>query len=84
MSDLYYMKLDSALSNICNTTQLNTTKCHYAFKNFRGEPCNPYYHGRQFNMHFLRIIPLFRLGIFVLCQSSHSRALAPACCALVF
>ena len=40
MSGLNYLKLGSTLSNICNTTQLgNTTKCHYAFKNFWGEPC---------------------------------------------
>ena len=40
MSGLNYMKLGSTLSNICNTTQLDdATKCHYAFKNFWGEPC---------------------------------------------
>ena len=39
MSGLNYKKLGSTLSNICNTTQLdNTTKCHYAFKKFWGEP----------------------------------------------
>ena len=39
MSGLNYMKLGSTLNNICNTTQLDdTTKCHYAFKNFWGEP----------------------------------------------
>ena len=33
------MMFDSTLSNICNTTKLdNATKCHYAFKNFWGEP----------------------------------------------
>ena len=41
MSGLNYKKLGSTLSNICNTTQLyDATKCHYAFKNFWGEPCN--------------------------------------------
>ena len=41
MSDLNYLKLDSTFSNICNTIQLdNATKCHYAFKNFWGEPCS--------------------------------------------
>ena len=40
MSGLTYKKLGSTLSNICNTTQLDdATKCHYAFKNFWGEPC---------------------------------------------
>ena len=40
MSGLNYKKLGSTLSNICNTTQLDdVTKCHYAFKNFWGEPC---------------------------------------------
>ena len=40
MSGLNYRKLGSTLSNICNTTQLDeATKCHYAFKNFWGEPC---------------------------------------------
>ena len=40
MSGLNYLKLGSTLSNICNTIQLdNTTKCHHAFKYFRGEPC---------------------------------------------
>ena len=39
MSGLNYLKLGSTLSNICNTTQLDdATKCHYAFKNFWGEP----------------------------------------------
>ena len=39
MSGLNYKKLGSTLSNICNTTQLDdATKCHYAFKNFWGEP----------------------------------------------
>ena len=39
MSGLNYLKLGSTLSNICNTIQLdNATKCHYAFKNFWGEP----------------------------------------------
>ena len=39
MSGLNYLKLGSTLCNICNTTQLdNATKCHYAFKNFWGEP----------------------------------------------
>ena len=39
MSGLNYKKLSSTLSNICNTTQLDdATKCHYAFKNFWGEP----------------------------------------------
>ena len=39
MSGLNYKKLDSTLSNICNTTQLDdATKCHHAFKNFWGEP----------------------------------------------
>ena len=41
MSGLNYLKLGSTLSNICNTTQLdNATKCHHAFKNFWGEPCD--------------------------------------------
>ena len=41
MPGLNYLKLGSTLSNICNTTQLDdATKCHYAFKNFWGEPCN--------------------------------------------
>ena len=45
---------------------------------------NPYYQRRQFKMiFFFRIMPLFRLKIFMLYQASHSRALAPACCALV-
>ena len=40
MSGLNYKKLGSTFSNICNTTQLDdATKCHYAFKNFWGEPC---------------------------------------------
>ena len=40
MSGLNYMTLGSTLSNIFNTTQLDhTIKCHYAFKNFWGEPC---------------------------------------------
>ena len=39
MSGLNYLKLGSTLSNICNSTQLDdATKCHYAFKNFWGEP----------------------------------------------
>ena len=39
MSGLNYKKLGSTLSNICITTQLDdATKCHYAFKNFWGEP----------------------------------------------
>ena len=42
MSGLNYKKLGITLSNICNTTQLDdTTKCHYAFKNFWGEPWYP-------------------------------------------
>ena len=41
MSGLNYKKLGSTFSNICNTTQLDdATKCHYAFKNFWGEPCS--------------------------------------------
>ena len=41
MSGLNYKKLGSTSSNICNITQLdNATKCHYAFKNFWGEPWN--------------------------------------------
>ena len=41
MSGLSYLKLGSTWSNIYNTTQLgNATKCHYAFQNFWGEPCN--------------------------------------------
>ena len=46
---------------------------------------NPYHQGRQFKMYFLffRIIPLFRLRLFILYQEPHSRALAPACGALV-
>ena len=41
MSGLNYLKLGSTLSNICDTTQLdNATKCHRAFKNFWGEPCD--------------------------------------------
>ena len=41
MAGLNYLKLGSTLSNICNTTQLdNATKCHHAFKNFWGEPCD--------------------------------------------
>ena len=32
---------------------------------------------------FFRIISLFRLRLFILCQARHSRALAPACGALV-
>ena len=45
MSGLNYKKLGSTLSNICNTTQLdNATKCHYAFKNFWGEPWDIYSH----------------------------------------
>ena len=40
MSGLNYLKLDSTLSDICKTTQLDdATKCHYTFKNFWGEPC---------------------------------------------
>ena len=40
MSGLNYLKLGSTLSNICYSTQLDdATKCHYAFKNFWGEPC---------------------------------------------
>ena len=40
MSGLNYLKLGSTLSNVCNTTQLDdATKCHYALKNFWGEPC---------------------------------------------
>ena len=40
MSGLNYLKFGNTLSNICNTTQLDdATKCHYAFKNFWGEPC---------------------------------------------
>ena len=40
MSGLNYLKLGCTLSNICNSTQLDAaTKCHYAFKNFWGEPC---------------------------------------------
>ena len=40
MSGLNYKKLGSTSSRICNTTQLDDdTKCHYAFKNFWGEPC---------------------------------------------
>ena len=39
MSCLNYMKLDTTFSNIYNTTQPDdATKCHYAFKNFWGEP----------------------------------------------
>ena len=39
MSGLNYMKLGSTLNNICYTTVLDdATKCHYAFKNFWGEP----------------------------------------------
>ena len=39
MSGLNCLKLGSTLSNICNTTQLDSaTECHYAFKNFWGEP----------------------------------------------
>ena len=39
MSGLNYKKLGSTLSNFCNTTKLDeATKCHYAFKNFWGEP----------------------------------------------
>ena len=39
MSGLNYKKLGSTLNNICNITQLDdATKCHYAFKNFWGEP----------------------------------------------
>ena len=39
MSGLNYKKLGSTLSNICSTTQLDdATECHYAFKNFWGEP----------------------------------------------
>ena len=39
MSGLNYLKLGSTLSNICYSTQLDdATKCHYAFKNFWGEP----------------------------------------------
>ena len=41
MSGFNYLKLGSTLNNICNTTQLDDpTKCHYAFKNFWGEPCS--------------------------------------------
>ena len=40
MSGLNYLKLGSTLGNIYNTTQLaDATKCHYAFKDFWGEPC---------------------------------------------
>ena len=38
MSGLNYEKLGSTLSNICNTTQFDATKCHYGLKNFWGEP----------------------------------------------
>ena len=39
MSGLDYLKLGSTLSNICNTTQLDSaTKCHYALKNFWENP----------------------------------------------
>ena len=38
MSGLNYKKLGSTLSNICNTTQLDATECHYAFKIFWGGP----------------------------------------------
>ena len=45
---------------------------------------NPHYQGGQFKMHFfLRIVPLFRLRLFIFYQAPHSRALAPACGALV-
>ena len=44
---------------------------------------NPCYQGTQFNLHFLRIMPLFRLRLIILYQAPHSRALAPAISALV-
>ena len=45
---------------------------------------NPYYQWRQFKMHFsFRIMSLFRLRLFILYQAPQSRALAPACGALV-
>ena len=39
MSGLNCMKLGSTLSNNYNSIQFDdATKCHYAFKNFWGEP----------------------------------------------
>ena len=35
-------------------------------------------------MHFLRSMPLFRLRLFIIYQAPHSKALVPACGALVF
>ena len=52
MSGLNYKKLGSTLSNICNITQLDgATKCHYAVKNFWGEPrytCSKFCKRRKF------------------------------------
>ena len=42
MSGLNYVKLSSTVNNCCNTILLDgATKCHYDFKNFRGESCSP-------------------------------------------
>ena len=64
-----YKKLSSTLSNICNTTQLDdSTKCHYAFKNFWGEPWEVKTRSKisiRTNLHYestthLDIVPSFR------------------------
>ena len=45
---------------------------------------NPYYQGRQVRMHFFTgLCPFFNLRLFILYQAPHTRALAPACHALV-
>ena len=44
---------------------------------------NPYHYGRQFKMHFFRLMPLFRLRLFTLFQAPLSQALTSACGALV-
>ena len=47
---------------------------------------NPYYQGRQLKKNFFfnsELCPVFDLRLFILYQTPHSRALAPACGALV-
>ena len=83
MSGLNYKKLGSTLSNICNTTQLdNATICHYAFKNFWGEPCS-----RNISMKlFQNLTSSFREDGFLricLCSCRKSSPHSPEPCSMI-